>query len=314
MKERIIEAVESYDKIILHRHVRPDPDALGSQAGLALMLKNHYPKKQVYMVGEEEESLRFISQMDEISDEIFQDALIIICDTANVERISDERYANGDKIIKIDHHPNEDPYGDIIWVDSRASSVCEMIYELYETWKDLKGMQLTDEAARCLYAGIVGDTGRFRYPNTTEKTFRYVSELIKFQFSPIELYEKMDVKYLQDARLEGYILTNFQILKYGVGVINLPNKLLEQYGVTANDASKLVNTFANVEGLKAWVFFVEEPDNLIRVRLRSKGPIINKVAQMFNGGGHPLAAGASVDNWEETKEVLAKLMEVCRCY
>lgn len=311
MKAKIIETVESYNKIIIHRHARPDPDALGSQSGLAHLIKNHYPEKEVYVVGDEEISLNFISKMDEISDQFFQEALIIICDTANVERISDERYSKGEKIIKIDHHPNADPYGDLLWIDTSSSSVSEMIYELFETWRDLKGMTMTKEAARCIFTGIVGDTGRFRYPNTTERTFRYVSEVVKQPFSPVEIYEKLEKKSLNDARLEGYILNNFQYFDVGVGAIRLPNQLLEKYQVTTSDASRLVNTFADVDGLKAWVFFVEEPDKLIRVRLRSKGPKINGLAQKFNGGGHPLAAGASVHSWEESDNVLEQLKEIC---
>jgi bifunctional oligoribonuclease and PAP phosphatase NrnA len=312
MKKKIIETVEKYQKIIIHRHVRPDPDALGSQGGLAYLLKECYPEKEIYIVGDEEPSLEFIIKMDEISDKFFEEALIIICDTANVERISDKRYAKGEKIIKIDHHPNEDPYGDIVWVDTSASSVSEMIYELYEEWHATKGMEMTVGAARCLFAGIVGDTGRFRYPNTTERTFRYVSELVKQPFSPTELYEPMERKSLNDARLQGYILNNFEVFDHGVGTINLTQSLLKEYGVTPSDASRLVNTFANVEGLKAWVFFIEEPDQLIRVRLRSKGPTINGLAQKYNGGGHPLAAGASIHSWDEAKEVLAGLQEICR--
>ncbi len=312
MKSKIIAMVEDYEKIIIHRHVRPDPDALGSQGGLAYLLKEHYPNKEIYIIGEEEESLQFIVKMDQIADDVFQDALIIICDTANVERISDERYAIGAKVIKIDHHPNEDPYGDIIWVDTSASSVSEMIYELYETWHELKGMKMTAAAARCLFAGIVGDTGRFRYPNTTTRTFHYASELMTQSFTPTELYQKMERKSLNEARLEGYILTHFKLLEHGVGTINLPHLLLQEYGVVSSEASKLINTFANVDGLKAWVFFVEEADQLIRVRLRSKGPTINGLAQKFNGGGHPLAAGATIRSWDEANELLAQLLEICR--
>ncbi|MCT8137388.1 bifunctional oligoribonuclease/PAP phosphatase NrnA [Anaerobacillus sp. CMMVII] len=314
MKAQIIETVEQYDKIIIHRHVRPDPDALGSQGGLAYLLKERYPTKNIYVVGDEEPSLTFILEMDDVKEEDYNGALIIICDTANVERISDERYTLGEKIIKIDHHPNEDPYGDIIWVDTTASSVSEMIYELFEEWHVQKGMEMTVNAARCLFAGIVGDTGRFRYPNTTERTFRYASELIKQPFLPTELYEPLERKSLQDARLEGYILNNFKFLENGVGVVNLTQSILQEYGVTPSDASRLVNTFANVEGLKAWVFFVEEPDLLIRVRLRSKGPTINGLAQKFNGGGHPLAAGASIHSWEEAEVILAGLQEICQNY
>lgn len=312
MFEKIIHQVEEYDTIIIHRHVRPDPDALGSQAGLASLLSSHYPKKEIYVVGEEEESLTFIKKMDQVPDAVFQDALIIICDTANIERISDERYKLGKAIIKIDHHPNEDPYGDVIWIDTEASSTSEMIYELFEFWSVSRGMKMNDEAASCLFAGIVGDTGRFRYPNTTAKTFKYTGELVKFNFTPKDLYEKMEQKSLQDARLEGYILQKFELLESGVGFINLDHQLLQSYGVTSSEASRLVNSFANVTGLKAWVFFVEEPDGLIRVRLRSKGPVINGLAKKYNGGGHPLASGASVHSWAETEKVLVDLETLCK--
>ncbi|MCD8502434.1 MAG: bifunctional oligoribonuclease/PAP phosphatase NrnA [Bacillaceae bacterium] len=312
MIEQIIKYVEENETIIIHRHERPDPDALGSQAGLAELLSTHYPKKNIYTVGEEEESLTFIRKMDEIKDEKFEKALIIVCDTANTERISDNRYEKGNTIIKIDHHPNEDPYGDVNWVDTSASSTCEMIYDLYKVFHKNVGMKMTDFAARCLFTGIVGDTGRFRYPNTTTKTFQIVSELVGYQFSPVEIYERMEQKSLQDARLEGYILANFELMESGAGFMNLPTTLLQQYNVTTSEASKLVNTFANVNGMKAWVFFVEEPDGLIRVRLRSKGPIINKLAQKYNGGGHPLASGASAKSWEETKNILVELEELCK--
>ncbi len=312
MKSEIIETIENYQKIIIHRHVRPDPDALGSQGGLAHLIKDHYPGKDVYIVGDVEPSLQYMIQMDDIEDEVFTNALIVICDTANVERISDSRYAMGDKIIKIDHHPNEDPYGDLIWVDTSASSVSEMIYELFETWHDEKGMKMTTDAARCLYAGIVGDTGRFRYPNTTGRTFRFASELVKQPFSLTEIYEPMERISINDARLQGYILNNFELLDNGVGAIRLTQSILQEYNVTPSDASRLVNSFANLEGIKAWVFFVEEPDQLIRVRLRSKKPVINGLAQKFNGGGHPLAAGASVYSWEEADEVLAGLQAICQ--
>lgn len=314
MIEQIIKFIEESETIIIHRHERPDPDALGSQAGLAELLSNHFPMKKIYTVGEEEKSLTFIKSMDDISDESFENALIIICDTANTERISDKRYKDGKTIVKIDHHPNDDPYGDVNWINTNASSTSEMIYNLYKVFHDEIGMKMTDEAARCLFTGIVGDTGRFRYPNTTTETFKTVSELVQYHFSPVEIYEKMERKSLQDARLEGHILASFELLESGAGFMNLPNSLLQKYGVTTSEASKLVNTFANVTGLKAWVFFVEEPDGLIRVRLRSKGPIINKLAQRYNGGGHPLASGASAKSWDETKNILADLDNLCKSY
>ncbi|MGX1899857.1 phosphoesterase RecJ-like protein [Thermolongibacillus altinsuensis] len=306
----IIETIKQFETIIIHRHVRPDPDAYGSQGGLAEILKASFPDKNVYTVGKDEESLLFLRKMDVIPDETYENALVIVCDTANQERICDERYRLGKKLIKIDHHPNEDPYGDILWVDTSASSVSEMIYEFYLIGKE-HGLVLTKEAARLIYAGIVGDTGRFLFPSTNPKTFKYASELIEYGFSFVDLYENMYRTKLNIAHLSGYVLQNFKLSPSGVAHMVLSKSILQQYGASASEASQLVSILGNIEGIKAWVFFVEEDDQ-IRVRLRSKGPVINEVAKKYRGGGHPLAAGASIYSWDEVEQVLADLEAVCK--
>lgn len=310
MKEQILEQIKLYDTIILHRHVRPDPDAYGSQCGLATVIKASFPEKNVYAVGEEEESLHFLKRLDVIEDSVYEGALVIVCDTANQERVCDQRYVKGDKIIKIDHHPNDDAYGDIVWVDTSASSTSEMIYEFYLFGND-KGLVLTDEAARLLYAGIVGDTGRFLYPSTTEKTFQYAGDLIKYDFSRPTLYNGLYDMDKNIVHLQGYVLQNFEVTASGAAKMVIKKDMLEKYHAKASDASLLVSTLGSVKGIKAWVFFIEE-DEAIRVRLRSKGPVINGLAKKYNGGGHPLASGASVHSWEEADLVMKDLDELCK--
>jgi len=311
-KQQIIDEIKSYETIIIHRHVRPDPDALGSQCGLKAMIEYTFPHKKVYVVGEEEPSLRFFAQMDTITDDVYEGALVIVCDTANTERISDKRYTKGDLLIKIDHHPNNEPYGDIVWVDTHASSTSEMIYELFEAGK-LNGLQINDSFARFIYGGIVGDTGRFLFPSTTNKTFHYAAELIKFDFNRQELYDGLYKIDLPIARLRGYVLQHFSIDESGACSIRLTEETLAEYGVTSTDTGKLVGTIGDVESVKAWVFFIEEAD-IIRVRLRSKGPVINALAAKYNGGGHPLASGASVHSWEEADQLTEDLIEICQTY
>ncbi len=198
----------------------------------------------------------------------------------------------------------------MLWVDTNASSCSEMIYEFYLFGKD-KGLKLNDEAARLLYGGIVGDTGRFLFPSTTEKTFTYAGELIHYNFSRTELYDKMYEQSQNIVKLNGYILQNFEFEPNGVASMILSKKLLEEYGANPPEASQLVGTLGDVKGIKAWVFFIEEEDQ-IRVRLRSKGPVINGIARKFNGGGHPLAAGASIYSWDEVNSVLNELRKVCQ--
>lgn len=310
MKEEIFEAVKSYDTIIIHRHVRPDPDAYGSQGGLAEILKTSFPDKQIYAVGEHDPSLDYLRQPDVIADEMYEGALVIVCDTANEERICDSRYHLGDKLIKIDHHPNEDPYGDILWVDLNASSTSEMIYEFYKTFGD-ECLRMTDEAARLIYAGIVGDTGRFLYPSATEKTFEYAKELISYSFDRTLLYNEMYELAPRMIKLQGYVLENFKMNEDGAAVVSIHKGTLDEYGILPSEASQLVSSLGMVKGIKAWAFFIEEADQ-IRVRLRSKGPVINTIAMKYGGGGHPLAAGASVYSWEEAKAVIEEIEAICR--
>jgi phosphoesterase RecJ-like protein len=305
--QKLLDYIEKYETIIIHRHIRPDPDALGSQAGLAFLIKDNFPKKRVLMVGEEVESLRFISKMDEVKDDDYEGALVIVCDTANQERVSDSRFKNGAVLLKIDHHPNNDLYGDWLWVNTEASSVSEMIASLYESHPKLT---LSDEAARVLYAGIVGDTGRFLFNSTTPQTYRLTARLLERQVNQQGINDELDYMPLPLARLQGVILQTFEILEGGAGVVRLPQTLLAEYGLTAQLASTLVNCFANVEGLKAWVFFIEEPEQ-IRVRLRSKGPIVNKIAEAYNGGGHPMASGATAFDWETCEQIVKDLQAAC---
>lgn len=309
IKQNIVQAIKEFETIIIHRHVRPDADALGSQCGLKEMIQLTFPDKKVYAVGEEDPALHFLARMDHINDDVFSEALVIICDTANTGRISDERYTLGEKVIKIDHHPNNDAYGDLIWVDTSASSTSEMIYELFLFGKDAP-FKMNSTIARLIYGGIVGDTGRFLFPSTSNKTFQYAAQLIEYPFNRPALYDGLYSVGQNIARLRGYILENFTLSASGVSTIKLTKDILKKYDVAPIDTGKLVGTLGDIEHIKAWIFFIEE-DNLIRVRIRSKGPVINTLAEKYNGGGHPLAAGASVATWEEAKLFADDLEKLC---
>lgn len=308
MKAKILAEIKQYDTIIIHRHVRPDPDAYGSQGGLAEILQTSFPEKKIYTVGKEESSLHYLRRLDTISDETYDGALVIVCDTANTDRICDRRYANGAKLIKIDHHPNNDAYGDLLWVDTSASSTSELIYEFYVAGKD-QGLKLNNEAARLLFAGIVGDTGRFLFQSTSEKTFAYASELIHYDFSRPQLFQDMYDVTENIVRLHGYVLQYFEVLPHGTGKMIITKDLLKQFGATVSEASQLVSSLGSIKSVKSWVFFIEE-DNEIRVRFRSKGPVINTIAQKYNGGGHPLASGASITSWNDVDNILADLEQL----
>ncbi|WJV31829.1 DHH family phosphoesterase (plasmid) [Rossellomorea sp. AcN35-11] len=130
IQKQITEKIKEFNTIIIFRHEMPDPDALGSQGGLQKAIQHSFPKKNVFVVGEEEDKLKFMNTMDNVPDKEFEDALIIVMDTAIKNRISDHRFNQGQYLIKIDHHPETEPFGDLNWVDTSFSSASEMVCDL----------------------------------------------------------------------------------------------------------------------------------------------------------------------------------------
>lgn len=310
MKRQIIDTIEKYEKIIIHRHIRPDPDAYGSQIGLKELILENYPNKEVYAAGEHEESLAYLASPDQVTESMYTDALVIVTDTGNTERIDGEFYTQGALLMKIDHHPDVDPYGDVKWVDTGASSTSEMITSLFEYGKKERKWKMPTDAARLLFAGIVGDTGRFMYPSATVKTFERASELIKHDFNREQLFAGMYEVERKVLHLQGYIYQNFEMDENGAAFIKLDSETLKKFDIMPSETSQLVATLGEVKGIRAWVILIEE-ENQIRVRLRSKGIVINGLASEYNGGGHPLASGATVSTWEEADELVEKLKQLC---
>ncbi|MFS0574867.1 bifunctional oligoribonuclease/PAP phosphatase NrnA [Sporosarcina sp. 179-K 3D1 HS] len=311
MKRQIIDTIEKYEKIIILRHVRPDPDAYGSQFGLKELIQHNYPTKKVLAGGMHEETLNFLATPDRVEKSDYEGALVIVTDTGNTGRIDGEYYQEGALLMKIDHHPDADPYGDIKWVDTTSSSTSEMIARLFKEGRQSYGWTMNDSAARLLFAGIVGDTGRFMFPSTTEKTFHIASELIGYHFDRTALFAGMYEVSRELLQLKGYIYQNFEMDENGCAFIKLNQSLLNQFQVTVSETSQLVGILGDVKGICAWVIFIEEDDQ-IRVRFRSKGPVINELAARYGGGGHPLAAGASVHSWDEADEVIRDLQGLCK--
>ena len=308
--DQILNEIKHYKTIIVHRHKRPDPDALGSQGGLVEILKASFPDKQILKAGGPVEGLQFLSEMDTVTAEDYKNALVIVTDTANSPRISGDDYTLGEKLIKIDHHPNDEPYGDIVFVNTKASSCSEIIVDFYDYHK--AELKLTDEGARLLYAGIVGDTGRFLYPATTSHTLQVAAELMTYNFSATDLNNELNVMSPSVALLSGYGLQNIEVNELGVGRVILTKECLAEFGVADSETAAVVSLPGSIEGVLLWGIFVEQPEGYFRCRLRSKGPVINEIAKRHHGGGHPLASGANAKDLAEVAEIMSEFDEVAK--
>lgn len=274
IKKQILTEIKKWETIIIHRHQRPDPDALGSQNGLAELIRTSFPKKTVFTMGQDVESLAYMGIMERPEDEDYKDALVIIVDTANQPRVDDKRALElSDRLIKIDHHPDEDKYGDIQWVDPSASSCSEMVADFWQTFPD--ELVLSDEGARLLYGGIVGDTNRFLYDATSSKTMHLAGDLLEKDFSHTDLNNTMNEIGPKVAQLIGYVLENLKVSENGVAHIILTKEILDKYDLVDEETHQVVPLPGSIAGVYNWAIFVEQPNGKFRGRLRSKGPVIN---------------------------------------
>ena len=310
--KRIYKKIKQYNKIVIARHVGPDPDALGSSIGLKHIIKNTFPDKEVSVLGTPASKFKYIGELDQFSEDMYIDSLLIVTDTPDKKRVDGVDVNKFKDIIKIDHHPFIEDFGGIELVDDSASSASQLIIELAFNTK----LKMTKEAAEKLYIGLVADTNRFLFYYTTPKTFDLVSRLIKeTKIDFTTLYEKLYLRPIKEVKFSGYIANNLTITDNGLAYISLPHSILEEYNVDAATAGNMVNNFNYIEEIITWCVFSEDKNNNnVRVSIRSRGPIINEVASKYGGGGHIYASGARLDSFEKVNDMINDLDKVCEEY
>lgn len=298
--DEILEKIKEYNRIIIHGHIRPDGDCIGSQYGMYYLIKDNFPEKEVIVTGEVSEYVSFIGRPNIIADEtLFKGALSICVDCATSDRLSDKRFNLADFSIKIDHHIEVDKYGDLAYVDEDAAAACEIITLFYMHHKDK--LKLSKEGATALYTGLSTDTGRFKFDCVTEETFIAAANLVSCGVDLSYIDNNLSVETLDTLKLKGYCLSNFIISKNGFAYIKMTRDVINKFGVSDEDAASQVSTISTIEGSPVWALFIEYP-NEIRIRLRSRGPEIATLANKFGGGGHAKAAGAKLETWDQLDE------------
>lgn len=309
--KQIKKQIKIYNNIFIARHIGADPDALGSTIALRDLIKEKYPNKSVYAIGNPANRFKFMGNLDKVEN-IPKNSLLIVLDTPDSKRIDGIDINEFDFIIKIDHHPFVEKYANIEYIDDTASSTCQIILEFIYTCH----YKLNKNIAEKIYLGIASDTNRFLYDYTTVKTFELVTKMLKeTKINFTSLYESLYCKPLNEVKLQGYIYQNMTVTENGVAYIKITDALIKEFGIDSASAGNMINNFNYVNEILVWIFLSEDvKSNVIRANIRSRGPVINEVASHYGGGGHKFASGARLADWDLADKLISSLDELTKKY
>ena len=306
MFDKILDLIKKYDRIIIHRHKNPDGDALGSQLGLYHMIKDTYPEKEVYTVGDMTPRYSFMltREMDEIADELYEGALAIVLDTSAKALICDDRYTNATATARMDHH---------LFVEKICEE--EVVATSYESCAGLVGamamaggLVVSPVAAKALYTGMITDSGRFRYDSTNSETFRVASFLMERKFETGDIFRNLYADELKFIQLRATLTLKIQLASEKVAYIYSTKDDVKSYGADTFTISRgMVNVMGEIRGIESWVNFTESDDGVL-CEIRSNKHNINPIAVKYGGGGHQKASGATLKDRDEAMALLADLI------
>ncbi|MFP4287109.1 MAG: DHH family phosphoesterase [Candidatus Izemoplasmataceae bacterium] len=303
MYKKILEMIGKYDKIVIHRHLNPDLDALGAQLGLKGIIEENFDNKIVKVVGDENQ-FSFIGKMDDIEDSFYEGALAIIVDVAVSALVSDQRYTHAKEVLVIDHHQNPSDIATVFHSDPTHIATCQILTDLCMK----ESLIISESTATALFSGLVTDSGRFMYPATNETTFLSAWFLAKNGAKIQEIYDALYVEDLSFKKLKGHFINNFKTTKENIAYMKNTVDLKDEYNVSSFTISRgMVNQMSGIKGIPMWANFTEFEDGTIQCELRSKEIPIVDIAKKYGGGGHNLACGCTVHNWEDTDHILSDM-------
>ena len=303
-KKRILAKIKQYNKIVIARHVRPDGDAIGSSHGLAELLRASFPEKKIIVANQaSSEYMAFLKTEETDPKSVdYTDALAIVVDLAGLERCSNKEVEKAKEIIKIDHHIEITPFGDISWVEDDRSSVCEMIAAFACTFPN--ELKLTKRAALLLYTGMVTDSGRFQYVETSSETLRMAAFLMDMGIDTQSLFANLYMEDFDYYKFKSHVYEQMNITESGVAFIYVDNVMQKEFHLSREAASNSVDFLSKIKGSLIWLAFIDNPDGSIRVRVRSRFLAVNKLAERYHGGGHANASGATAYSLQEMAQLI----------
>jgi len=304
MYKQIIEKIKQYETIIIIPHIRPDGDCLGSSFGLKQAIEENFDKV-AHVVGEHSSDSSWMGEISELNDSDFKGALAISLDTGSKDRMIDQRADLADFFIRIDHHPHVDHFGDIDYVDSNKPSTCTIITDMLR----VEELTISTQGAECLFFGTVTDTGRFKHKGVDTNTHINAGFLLDNGVDIHKVFNHIYLKDLSRLTLDKFVLNNLKQTDFGFLYVTITKDDMAELGITKDDAGNAISKLENIKGYPVWAVFYEL-DDVIRGRLRSRGPVINGIAANFRGGGHALASGLTLHNWDELNLFMEELKNV----
>lgn len=302
--EKVYAEIAAADRIVISRHIRPDGDAVGSSMGLRAIIKATFPEKEVlYVGGDKADYLAFFENEDEMPDDEFcSSALLIVLDSGTLDRVSNEKIGLFKRIVKLDHHIDDNPFGDLSVVEELRTSTCELIVDLCVK---LGGkLKMTAEAAEYLYIGMVTDSGRFRFNGTTGETLRYAAMLLDYGFNTERIFANLYLDSFENLSFRSRMFGHIKQTENGVAYIFVSKEIRESENITLEQASQTVMLLDSIKNDLIWLAFIETDDGEIRVRLRSRFVGIKDLASRYGGGGHENASGATCRSLEEVDSLI----------
>ncbi len=308
----IYNEIKKYNLIYIVRHIGPDPDSLGSQLGLRESIKATFPNKKVYALGASVSRFKSLGLLDKVDKIDYENSLLIAVDVPDKKRVDVSNFQDFKHVIKIDHHPFVDKFSTIEIIDDKSTSASEIIIDLINNTK----LIMNEKIAGLLFVGVVSDSNRFLFEPSSYKILAKVSELIKqYKLNIQELYKQLYLKPLSEVRLMGYIASNLHVTKNGFAYINLEKDIIESLGADISSASNMINDFNNIKEILVWMFITkDEKNDIYRINIRSRGPVINEIASEYNGGGHKFASGVRTKEKETIEQIKEKLDKLCKDY
>ncbi len=298
LRTEILEVIRNSRRIVLAAHIYPDADALGSELALGEILTAL--GKEVCLYSEEPVthildflpgSGRLETTLPPLSD--FDCAVSLDCGDRHRLGKAADSLLTVHPFIVIDHHAGHKDFGDLRWVDAGRSSTGEMVFDLSRRL----GVDLSYEAAYCLFAAIVSDTGSFKYSSTTAYTFHVAGELMKKGVKPQEisgfLFDNFSKNRLQ--LLQNVLATLDLYEDDRLAFIHVSREMFERTGTGSADTELFINYPRSLSTVKVAIFIKEVEANVIGVSMRAKGECdVARLADGFGGGGHRNAAGFKI--------------------